>query len=177
MDQHDLTGYYTYRSLLNEPGPTDDFYAGPVRPGRAVLVGRARRSDPRHAGLPRGLAGAGEGRHGRHRAGHLQSPVTVELDGVGRPGTGTADFDYRYQAALASTFSQAVAQRPTLVGTALRAKLIGAGAGRRYGQPGRRAAGLPPPADPRGRAHPPGGPDARLARHRLQHADWHTVRG
>ena len=35
MDQHDLTGYYTYRSLLNEPGPTDDFYA--VRFGQGEL--------------------------------------------------------------------------------------------------------------------------------------------
>ena len=103
--------------------------------------------------------------------------MTVELDGVGRPGTGTADFDYRYQAALASTFSQAVAQRPTLVGTVLRAKPHGAA-------PAGATASLVavqqdflPPSGSRGRAHPPGGPDARLARHRLQHADWHTVRG
>ena len=61
MDHHDLTGYYTYRSLLNRPDPADDFntirfgegelflWVGPdgaIR-GTLALPGRPARGGPR----------------------------------------------------------------------------------------------------------------------------------
>jgi hypothetical protein len=122
VDHHDLTGYYTYRSVLNEPDPTDDFNAirfgqGElflwVGPDGAIRGTLAFPADP--------LAPEKDFMDVTGRV-TSWSPVTVEFDGVGRPGTGTADFDYRYQAALAPTFSEAVAQRPTFVGTVVRAK-------------------------------------------------------
>src|SRR5687768_2208634 len=106
------------------------------------------------------------------------SPVTVEFDGVGRPGTGTADFDYRYQAALAPTFSEAVAQRPTFVGTVVRAKPHGsASAGVTASLVAVQRDFLPPKRIPGVALIPEAVQMLASRRHRLQHAVWHTVRG
>ena len=108
MDHHDLTGYYTYRSMLNRPDPTDDlneirFGQGElflwVAPDGAIRGTLAFPADP--------LASQKDFMDVTGRV-SAWSPVTVDLEGVGRPGTATADFNYRYQATLAPTFPEAV---------------------------------------------------------------------
>jgi hypothetical protein len=178
VDHHDLTGYYTYRSVLNEPDPTDDFNAirfgqGElflwVGPDGAIRGTLAFPADP--------LAPEKDFMDVTGRV-TSWSPVTVEFDGVGRPGTGTADFDYRYQAALAPTFSEAVAQRPTFVGTVVRAKPHGSEpAGVTASLVAVRRDLLPPKRIPGVALIPEAVQMLASRRHRLQHAVWHTVRG
>jgi hypothetical protein len=86
MDHHDLTGYYTYRSLFNRQEPADDFneirfgegelflY---VAPDGNIMGTLAFPADP--------LAGAKDFMDVTGRVTGW-SPPTVELEGVGRSG-------------------------------------------------------------------------------------------
>jgi hypothetical protein len=49
-------------------------------------------------------------------------PVTVEINGYGRAGTGTAGWEYDYYGFLAYQWPNGVNQVPSLVGTVIRAK-------------------------------------------------------
>jgi hypothetical protein len=177
MDHHDVTGYYTYRSVLNRPDPTDDFneirfgqgelflWVGPDGAVRGTLAFPA---DP--------LAPAKDFIDVTGRV-TSWSPVTVELEGLGRPGSATADFDYRYEVALAPTFPEALGQRPTFVGTVVRAKPHGpAPAGVTASVVAVQRDFLPPRQIPGVALIPEAVQMLASRRHRLQHAVWHTVR-
>jgi hypothetical protein len=177
MDHHDLTGYYTYRSLLNMQEPADDFneirFAEGelflyVAPDGAIRGTLAFPADP--------LADAKDFMDVTGRVTGW-SPLTVELEGGGRSGTGTELFDYKYQGSLAPTYPDAVRQRPALVGTVLRAKPHGtAAAGFTASFVAVKRDFLPPKQIP-GVALIPDAINMLASRHhRLQHAVWHTVR-
>jgi hypothetical protein len=177
MDHHDLTGYYTYRSLLNRQQPADDFneirFAEGelflyVAPDGAIRGTLAFPTDP--------LAGAKDFMDVTGRV-TSWSPPTVELEGVGRSGTGTESFDYKYEGSLAPAYPDAVRQRPALVGTVLRAKPHGtAAAGFTASFFAVKRDFLPPKQIP-GVALIPEAIEMLASRsHRLQHAVWHTVR-
>ena len=178
MNHDDLTGYYTYRSVLNRPDPTDDF--NEIRFGEGELFLWAGPD-----GAVRGTLGFPADPLAREKdfldiTGRVTgwSPVTVELEGVGRPGTPTEEFNYKYQAALAPTFPEAVAQRPTLVGTVVRAKPHGsAPAGVTASLVAVQRDFLRPQKIPRAALIPEAIQMLASRRHRLQHAVWHTVRG
>lgn len=51
-----------------------------------------------------------------------QAPLTVEIRGFGRPGTGTEGWEYDYYAFLAYHWPHGVNQVQSLVGTVIRAK-------------------------------------------------------
>jgi hypothetical protein len=115
MSTQDLAGDYTYRSFLNLP-QAPDFNA--LRFGEGELKLAVAQD-----GAVTGTLGFG-GDAFMDMTGSVTdgSPPKLELEGVGRPGTGTADFDYKYTAYPAPTFTDAVNQRPCLVGTVMRAK-------------------------------------------------------
>ena len=122
MDHHDLTGYYAYRSLLNRQEPVADlnqirFAEGElflyVAPDGLVSGTLAFPANP--------LADAKDFMDITGRVTGW-SPPTVELEGLGRSGTGTESFNYRYQGSLAPAYADAVRQRPAFVGTVLRVK-------------------------------------------------------
>jgi hypothetical protein len=122
MSPQDLTGAYTYRSFLNQPEPAPDFDS--LRFGEAELSIAVAQDGSVTGTLafpadPEASDRAFMDMTGRATDG---SPPTLELEGLGRTGTGTADFDYKYVAYPAPAFSDAVDQRPTLVGTVMRAK-------------------------------------------------------
>jgi hypothetical protein len=177
MDHHDLTGYYTYRSLLNRQEPADNFndirFAEGelflyVAPDGAIRGTLAFPSDP--------LAGAKDFMDITGRVTDW-SPPTVELEGVGRSGTGTESFDYKYQGSLAPTYPDAVRQRPVFVGTVLRAKPHGtAAAGFTASFVAVKRDFLPPKQIPGVALIPEAIEMLASRRHRLQHAVWHTVR-
>jgi hypothetical protein len=104
--------------------------------------------------------------------------VSIELAGLGRPGSGTADFDYRYQVTIAPSFADAIRQRAAFVGSVLRAKPHGtAQAGVTASIVAVRRDFLPPRGIPGVALHPDAVTMLASRRHRLQHAVWHTVRG
>jgi hypothetical protein len=122
MSPQDLAGVYTYRSFLNLPQPAPDFNI--LRFGEAELS-IAVGEDGSVTGTLAFPADPGAGDRafmdmtGRATDG---SPPALELEGIGRPGTGTADFDYKYCAYPAPAFADAVDERAALVGTVMRAK-------------------------------------------------------
>jgi hypothetical protein len=122
MNPQDLAGVYTYRSFLNQPQPAPDFntirfaeaeLSISVAEDGTVTGTLAFPADPNASDREfmdmKGSATAG-------------TPPKLELEGIGRPGTGTAQFDYKYSVYPAPTFPEAVNQRPCLVGTTMRAK-------------------------------------------------------
>jgi hypothetical protein len=178
MDHHDLTGYYTYRSLLNRPDPTDDFNALRFGQGELFLWAAPNGSITGTLAFPADpLAPEKDFMDITGRVSGW-SPVTVELQGVGRPDTSTEDFDYRYSVALAPSFPEAVGQRPTFVGTVLRAKPHGsASAGVTASVVAVQRDFLSPKQIPGVALIPQAVQMFASRRHRLQHAVWHTVRG
>lgn len=50
------------------------------------------------------------------------TPLTMEIIGTGRPGTGTAGWEYDYYAYLAHEWPNGIGQVPAIVGTVIRAK-------------------------------------------------------
>jgi hypothetical protein len=115
MDHQDLTGYYTYRSFLNRQDPTDDLNR--IRFGEGELFVWVPPD-----GVIQGTLGFPADPLASEKdfmdiSGRVMSwsPPAVELEGLGRPGTGTEAFDYKYQATLAPSFPDAVGQRPALV--------------------------------------------------------------
>jgi hypothetical protein len=122
MDNHDLTGYYTYRSLVNQQDAAGDFNTIRFAEGELFLWVAPDGSIQGTLGFP--AAPLASEKAFMDVTGRVTSwsPPAVELEGLGRTGTGTEAFDYRYQAILAPTFPDAAGQRPAFVGTVLRAK-------------------------------------------------------
>ena len=177
MDHYDLTGYYTYRSFLNQPEPADDFnqirfgegelflYVSPDGSVRGTL---AFPSDP--------LAEQKEFMDVTGRV-TAWAPPTLELEGIGRPGTSIESFDYEYQGSLAPSFSEAIRQRPVITGTVLRAKPHGnAPAGVTATFVAVKRDFLPPRRIPGVALVPEAVTMLASRRHRLRHAVWHTIR-
>jgi hypothetical protein len=177
MDHHDLTGYYTYRSFFNEPNPAPDFNT--LRFAEAELFIHVA-SDGTITGT---LAFPAD--HLASEKGFMDvkgrvtswQPPTIEINGVGRPGTVTDAFDYIYQGSLAPTYSAASNQQAALVGTVLRAKPHGnAPAGQTASFVAIKRDFLLPREIPGVALIPQARRMLASRSHRLQHALWHTVR-
>lgn len=177
MDHTDLTGYYTYRSLLNQPDPADDF--NQIRFGQGELFLWVDPDSTIRGTLAFPADPLARQKDFMDITGRVTSwsPPTVEFTGLGRDGTGTADFTYRYQAVLAPAYPDAIRQRRTLVGTVLRAEPHGsAPAGVTATMVAVQRDFLPPRQIPDVRLIPEAVGMLASRRHRLQHGVWHTVR-
>lgn len=177
MDHVDVTGHYTYRSLLNDPDPAEDF--NKLWLGEGELFMFVSPSGQISGTLAFPSARLEGGKDLMDISGQVTgwSPPAFELRGQGRPGTPTESWDYRYAGSLAPAYEDAVGQRPTLTGTVLRAKPHG------QDKAGVTASFVAVKRDFLEPRNIPGVallPDvvAMLAdrRHRLQHMVWHTVR-
>jgi hypothetical protein len=178
VDHHDLTGYYTYRSLLNRPEPADDFNRLRFGEGDLFLWVAADGQIRGTLGFPADPLAAEKDFMDVTGRVTGWAPVSIELEGVGRPGTGTTDFDYKHQATIAPSFADAIGQRPAFVGTVLRAKPHGtAQAGFTATTIAVRRDFLPARDIPGAALIPEAIAMLASRRHRLQHAVWHTVRG
>ena len=177
MDHYDLTGYYTYRSLLNSQEPADDFNEIRFEEGELFLYVAPDGAITGTLAFPaKPLADTKDFMDVTGRVTDW-SPPTVELEGVGRPGTGTESFNYKYQGSLAPAYPDAVRQRPAFVGTVLRAKRHGnAAAGFTASFVAVKRDFLPPKQIPGVALIPEAIQMLASRRHRLQHAVWHTVR-
>ncbi|HEU4407726.1 MAG TPA: hypothetical protein VFS43_20850 [Polyangiaceae bacterium] len=177
MDHHDLTGYYTYRSFLNQPAPADDF--NKIRFGEGELFLYVAPNGAARGTLAFPADAVSGEKDFMDITGRVTawSPPTLELEGVGRAGTGTDAFDYKYQGTWAPAFSEAVGQRPAFTGTVVRAKPHGsAAAGVTASFVAVKRDFLPPREIPGVALIPEAVQMLSSRRHRLQHAVWHTVR-
>jgi hypothetical protein len=121
-----LPGKWTYRSFHNNPAlitadpataaqnALDLIFAEAVftfeTPSTTTLTGKID------------WPGGGLDLQGTIQPGATDEAFTVDVIGTGRPGTGTADWEYDYRAHLAHPWPNGVDQVPALVGTVIRAK-------------------------------------------------------
>jgi hypothetical protein len=177
MDHQDLTGYYTYRSFLNLQESASDFNR--IRFGEGELFLRVAPDGSIEGTLAFPADPLAREKAFMDVTGRVTSwsPPAVELEGVGRPETEIAAFDYKYDASLAPSFPNADGQREALVGTVLRAKPHDdAPAGFTASLIAVKRDFLRPKDIP-GVALIPDAIAMFASRgHRLQHAVWHTVR-
>lgn len=177
MDHQDLTGYYTYRSFLNMQDPADDFNRIRFGQGELFLWVAPDGSIQGTLGFPADpLAIEKDFMDVTGRVTDW-SPPTLELEGLGRPGSGTEAFDYKYQVSLAPSLPNAERQRSALVGTVMRAKPHDdAPAGFTASVIAVKRDFLRPKDIPGVALIPEAIAMLASRRHRLQHAVWHTVR-
>lgn len=180
MTNDDLTGYYTYRSLLNNPQPIDDFNLVKFAEAEVFLYvdddGSVRGSlsfpaDP----------GTAEKSFMDFEDGKVisQNPFHLHFVARGRSGTAIASFVYEYDCTLSHEwdFSEP-RQRVVLTGTVRRNEDHG------QAKKGVTASFVAvkrdfvPPREIDGRALIPAAIAMLASRaHRLRHTVWHTVRG
>jgi hypothetical protein len=132
QSQWGLTGSWAYRSFHNETGsqtahplilqeavfrletPTNTTLRGTIELPRGVL-------DIRPLGPPEQMV--------------VGEPPRFTFEGIGRAGTGTDGWQYRYQGYLTPNWRNAVNQRPALVGNVIRVTAHGEAAPANYVAP------------------------------------------
>jgi hypothetical protein len=121
-DSSSLAGKWTYRSFHNRPDPV----GGDRDKALALIFAEATFTfEITSSTTLKGTIDWGSGGldlQGTIRPASAGAPLTVEIVGTGRPGTGTAGWEYDYHAHLAYRWPNGVDQVPALVGTAIRAK-------------------------------------------------------
>jgi hypothetical protein len=121
-----LAGKWTYRSFHNDPAPIADDPKTAAEKALALIFAEAvfTFEIPTSTTLKGAIDWPGggldlQGTVGANTAGAAQ---TVEIVGIGRPGTSTADWEYDYRGQLAHEWPNGVNQALALVGTVIRAK-------------------------------------------------------
>ena len=177
MNNFDLSGYYTYRSFINNPDPVEDF--NKIQFAEAELFLNVRTDGAITGTLAFPAYALADTKAFMDITGRVRdwSSAVLELEGLGRPGTDTDSFDYKYQGSFAPTFSDATSERMALVGTVMRAKAHGsAPAGVTASFVAVKRDYLRPRSIPGVALIPEAIEMMASRRHRLQHNVWHTVR-
>ena len=121
-----LVGKWTYRSFHNNPAPVaDDPQTAPEK-ALALIFAEAIFTFQVTSGTTLNGAidwpGGGLDLEGTIELGPGGAAPTIKIVGTGRPGTGTAGWEYDYHGQLAYNWPNGVNQVPALVGTVIRAK-------------------------------------------------------
>lgn len=122
MSVTDLVGTWTYRSYYNDPAPVGN---DPQRAFDLIFAEAQFRFTAVSATEFAGVIDWGSGGldlAGTLIDGSIDAPVGFRIIGLGRPGTGTAGWEYDYRGGLAHGWAAGVQQVPALVGTVIRAK-------------------------------------------------------
>ena len=132
LSEWGLTGSWAYRSFHNETAPQT---AHPLILQEAVFKLKTPTSTTLQGTieLPRGVLDIGPlGLQSEMVGGE---PPRFTFEGIGRPGTATDGWEYRYQGHLTRNWPNAVNQRPALVGNVIRVKPHGEAAPAGYVAP------------------------------------------
>jgi hypothetical protein len=123
--QTDLVGKWTYRSFHNQPSLVTDDPNTAAKKALALIFAEAvfNFDVPSNSNLTGTIDWAGGGLDllGTIRLDCSGEP-TIEIVGSGRPGTGTAGWEYDYYGQLGHHWPNGIGQVPVLVGTVMRAK-------------------------------------------------------
>ncbi len=119
-----LDGKWTYRSFFNDPAMVGD----DAKKALDLIFAEATFTFKISGTELTGIIDWGSG--GLDLKGTVSStaPLTVEIIGLGRPGTQTDGWRYDYDAVLAHEWPNAVKQVPAVVGTVIRVNAHGPGA-------------------------------------------------
>jgi hypothetical protein len=119
-----LNGKWTYRSFYNDPAMVGD----DKQKALDLIFAEATFTFEISGAKLKGIIDWGSG--GLDLKGTVSStgPLTVQIIGLGRPGTQTDGWRYDYHGNLAYEWPNAVKQVPALVGTVIRVNAHGQGA-------------------------------------------------
>lgn len=121
-----LLGKWTYRSFHNNPLPvTDDAQTALGLFFAEAVFSFSEATDTKIDGAI-DWQGGGLDLTGTVNQPGATSPLTIHMVGSGRPGTGTAGWEYDYHGNLAYEWPNGIGQVPALVGNVIRAKPHGA---------------------------------------------------
>ena len=184
MDVRQLTGYYTYRSFLNNPSPIDDFnqikfaeaelflnvQSDGIITGTLSFPAQPTQAEKLFMDITKGFVKI------------LQDQFNFEFTAQGRKATEIFDYTYDYYGSVTHTWENGVNQRLSLAGTVLRVK--DHGSGDHIAKAGATASFVAvqrdfvEPRDIREISIIPSALQMVSAKsHRLIHAVWHTLRG
>ncbi len=182
MNAEELTGVYTYRSMLNRPEPVGDF--NKIRFAEAEVYLFVRPDGSLNGSLSFPADPGSPDKDFLDLSGRVidWNPVRLQFTGRGRPDTDVFDYVYDYEGTVAPTMSGAVDQQLTIAGTVIRSQDHRDGdQTARAGETASFLAVKRPFVEPRdvpgvGLIEPA---RAMLASrvHRLHHTVWHTLRG
>jgi hypothetical protein len=123
-----LAGKWTYRSFFNDPVQV---YSDPRPADKLLSLVFAEAvftfEIPDDTTLKGAIDWDGGGLDLQGKVSDKDGVVSAEIVGKGRAGTGTANWEYDYRAALAYHWPAGVKQVPSIVGTVLRAREHGPG--------------------------------------------------
>jgi hypothetical protein len=116
-----LAGKWTYRSFKNNPAPV----GGDKQKALDLIFAEAQFTFEISGNELKGIIDWGSG--GLDLKGTIcpAGPLTVQIVGMGRPGTQTEGWRYDYNATLAYEWPNAIKQVPALVGTVIRVNAHG----------------------------------------------------
>jgi hypothetical protein len=121
-----LAGKWTYRSFHNNPAPVaDDPNTAPAKALALIFAEAVFTFEISSNTVLKGTIdwpGGGLDLQGTILPGAAGAGPSVEIVGTGRPGTGTAGWEYDYRGQLAYQWPNGVNQVPALVGSVIRAK-------------------------------------------------------
>ena len=119
-----LDGKWTYRSFFNDPA----FVGGDSQKALDLIFAEATFTFEISGTDLKGIIDWGSG--GLDLKGTVSSaaPLTVEIIGLGRPGTQTDGWRYDYNGNLAHEWPNAINQVPAVVGSVIRVNAHGPGA-------------------------------------------------
>jgi hypothetical protein len=119
-----LAGKWTYRSFYNDPAMVGDH----KQKALDLIFAEATFSFEISGTQLKGIIDWGSG--GLDLTGTVcpAGPLTVQIVGMGRPGSQTDGWRYDYNATLAHEWPNAIKQVPALVGTLIRVNAHGPGA-------------------------------------------------
>jgi hypothetical protein len=121
-----LAGKWTYRSFHNDPAPVADDPDTAAQKALALIFAEAvfTFEIPTETTLKGALdwPGGGLDLQGTISPDTAGAGPLVAIVGTGRPGTGTAGWEYDYRGQLAYQWRNGVRQVPALVGSVIRAK-------------------------------------------------------
>jgi hypothetical protein len=182
IDPQELSGYYTYRSFIDNPLPVNDFNKIKVAQAELFLIVQVNGLVAGTLSLP-AEPGASE-KAFMDITGTVKSwfpEITLEFEGQGRPNTTIFDFLYQYSGSVTKTWESGIGQHLSLTGTEFRVK--DHGSGDQIYKAGATASFVAvkrdfvEPRDINGVAIIPNALSMLASKsHRLIHAIWHTIR-
>ena len=119
-----LDGKWTYRSFFNDPA----FVGNDKQKALDLIFAEATFTFEISGTDLKGIIDWGSGGLDLKGTVSTAAPLTVQIDGLGRPGTDTEGWRYDYNGALAHEWPNAVKQVPAVVGSVIRVNAHGPGA-------------------------------------------------
>ncbi len=183
MELQELTGYYTYRSFLNNPTPVDDFNKIKFAEAELFLLIQTDGTISGTLSFPaESNVSEKQFMDIKGTMKNISDQLEFEFTGQGRPNTEIFDYLYDYAGSVERIWEKGINQKISITGTVLRAQDHGSGT--QMAKAGATASFVAvkrefvEPKDIDGMAIIPSALSMLASKsHRLKHMVFHTIRG